>query len=189
MEMKEKVGKMELNQLLARYRNVMSHQWIVFVFGGIYLLSQVIILVVLEHVGSIEVGVLQLTGFTSDDYSETFNRWSSSGSMVFYKAHFIVDGVHWVWYSILLTALLALAMNAKNIDANYNCLLLLPLVAGLCDAAENTIQLVFLSDPLFQTIVDPLPLISTLASIIKWLLAGVVVMVTVAISLTKTRGA
>jgi hypothetical protein len=47
----------------------------------------------------------------------------------------------------------------------------MPFAAGLLDCLENSLQYVFLLDPGYATIVDPLPAISTAASIVKWLLA------------------
>ena len=88
--------------------------------------------------------------------------------MPFYRSHLIFDDIHWIWYSVMLTSLMALAMNAADSPPQRNPLLLMPLIAGLCDALENSMQKVFLSDPNFATVVDPLPLISTIASIIKW---------------------
>ena len=42
----------------------------------------------------------------------------------------------------------------------------------MADWLENQFQHFFLSDPRLTTIVDPLPLISTLASNLKWLLVA-----------------
>jgi len=54
--------------------------------------------------------------------------------------------------------------------------LLLPLASGLLDWFENHLQHVFLSSSDFSTIVDPLPLFSTIASDTKWVLALTYVM-------------
>lgn len=166
---------MQPQPLLDRYRNTIGQKWIVMFFASIYLVSQSIIIVLLEQVGSDQAGKLQLMGFTADIYLETFNRWETAGTMAFYKAHFFIDVVHPLWYTMALSALLALSMKDKDIDPRYTRLLVLPVLVGLCDTLENSIQLVFLSDPTYVTIVDPLPLISTLLSITKWILASVVI--------------
>jgi hypothetical protein len=66
-------------------------------------------------------------------------------------------------------------------------ILVLPLASGLLDFFENKIQQVFLSAPDFATIVDPLPLISTAASGLKWLLALVYVGTTVVLLFWRRR--
>lgn len=159
---------MPLSQILERYRKHLSYPWLALSFGAIYLVSQVTIGVILQPLGPQELGWLQVSGFTAGDYLETFARWESTGAMAYYKAHFEIDGIHWLWYTISLTAWLALSMEAGRVDSRYNGVLLFPLLAGLCDCLENAIQHVFLSDPQFSTIVNPLPLISTLASLTKW---------------------
>lgn len=50
---------------------------------------------------------------------------------------------------------------------------MLPLGAGLLDWFENRLQQIFLSTADFSMIVDPLPLISTLASDMKWLFSAI----------------
>lgn len=166
---------MEPQPLLGRYRNAIGQRWLVMLFAGIYIVSQAIIIVLLEQVGSDQAAKLQLFGFTADYYLETFNSWESAGTMAFYKAHLFIDAVHPIWYTLTLSALLALSMNGKELDHKHNRLLVLPMLVGLCDTLENSIQLVFLSDPSYVTVVDPLPLISTLLSLTKWTLASVVI--------------
>lgn len=159
---------MPLHRALELYRKTFAYWWLALSFGCVYLLSQVTIGALIQQLGPQDIGKLQISAFTARDYLETFTHWERSGVMPFYRAHFTVDGIHWLWYSISLTAWLALAMDAARVASRYNAALLLPLVAGLCDCLENAIQHIFLSDPQFRTIVDPLPLISTMASITKW---------------------
>jgi hypothetical protein len=66
-------------------------------------------------------------------------------------------------------------------------ILVLPLASGLLDFFENQIQQVFLSAPDFSTIVDPLPLISTAASDLKWLLVLVYAGTTVVLLFWRRR--
>jgi hypothetical protein len=82
----------------------------------------------------------------------------------------------------LLLALLSLALKHSDAPARYNRVLLLPLVAGPCDALENAIQHIFLSEPGHVAVVDPLPLISTLASITKWGLVVICMLVLAALT-------
>ena len=100
-----------------------------------------------------------------------FGAWEASGDMAFYRAHFLLDDVHWIWYTMFLTAALCRLFDRFEISSEHNWFLLLPLASGLLDWYENHLQHVFLSSADFATIIDPLPLYSTLASDIKWVLA------------------
>jgi hypothetical protein len=88
---------MPLSVLLENLRKTFSHPWMALVFGVIYLVSQITIGALLEHLGPAEIGRLQVTGFSAGTYIETFSRWEASGVMPFYRAHFVVDGMHWLW--------------------------------------------------------------------------------------------
>jgi hypothetical protein len=159
---------MSVASTLKTLRQTLAQGWLAVASAVIYVLSQVVIAVQLEHLGAYRVFALQVTGFRAADYLQTFARWQEQGVMPFYRSHLIFDGVHWIWYSVMLTSLMALVMNAADSPPHRNPLLLMPIVGGLCDALENSLQQVFLSDPHFATVVDPLPLISTVASIVKW---------------------
>jgi hypothetical protein len=91
--------------------------------------------------------------------------------MAFYRAHFLLDDVHWIWYTMFLTTVLCRLFDRFEISSDRNWFLLLPLASGLLDWYENHLQHVFLSSPDFSTIIDPLPLFSTLASDVKWILS------------------
>ena len=92
-------------------------------------------------------------------------------AMEAYRAHFALDDVHWVWYSVFFTVVLCLLFERRQIPHRFDWLLLLPLTSGLLDWYENQLQHVFLNSNDFSGVVDPLPLFSTLASVIKWTLA------------------
>jgi hypothetical protein len=68
------------------------------------------------------------------------------------------------------SALLGRLFERRGVTHRFDWILVLPLASGLLDFFENQIQRVSLSAPDFSTIVDPLPLISTAASDLKWLL-------------------
>lgn len=181
---------MSFSQFLRTLRERLGYLWLVLVFGAIYLISQITIAVVLGPADPRAIMTLQLSGFSASSYMETFTAWENSGAMAFYRAHFLIDGIHWLWYTLLLLALLSLALKQTQAPARYNTLLVLPMIAGPCDALENAIQQIFLSQPGYATIVDPLPLISTLASITKWSLLAIAswALLTLAIKALKHRG-
>jgi hypothetical protein len=155
---------------LDNLRRELGRTWIIVLFGLAYLVSQVTIIIIL---GPIEDAMikLQTTGTSVTDYMTLFRAWEASGDMAFYRAHFLLDDFHWVWYTIFFTALLCRLFDRFEISSERNWFLLLPLASGLLDWYENHLQHVFLSSVDFATIIDPLPLYSTLASDVKWVLA------------------
>ncbi len=159
-------NKLSLDNL----RRELGQTWIIVLFGLAYLISQVTIIIIL---GPIEDAMikLQTTGTSVSDYLSVFSAWEASGDMAFYRAHFLLDDFHWVWYTVFLTALLCRLFDRFEISAERNWFLLLPLASGLLDWYENHLQHIFLSSADFSTIIDPLPLYSTLASDVKWLLS------------------
>jgi len=155
---------------LDNLRQELGRTWIIALFGIAYLASQVTIIIIL---GPIEDAMLnlQMTGTSVTDYTSVFGAWEASGDMAFYRAHFLLDDFHWVWYTIFFTALLCRLFDRFEISSDRNWFLLLPLASGLLDWYENHLQHIFLSAADFRTIIDPLPLLSTLASDVKWVLA------------------
>ena len=151
-------------------RRELGRTWVIVLFGTAYLVSQVTIIIIL---GPIEDAMikLQMTGISVTDYTSVFGVWEASGDMAFYRAHFLLDDIHWVWYTIFFTALLCRLFDRFEISSERNWFLLLPLASGLLDWYENHLQHVFLNSVDFRTIIDPLPLYSTLASDVKWVLA------------------
>ncbi len=154
---------------LDNLRRELGRTWIIVLFGLAYLVSQVTIIIF----GPIEDAMmkLQATGTSVTDYTSVFGAWEASGEMAFYRAHFLLDDFHWVWYTIFFTALLSRLFDRFKISSARNWFLLLPLASGLLDWYENHLQHVFLSSADFSTIIDPLPLLSTLASDVKWVLS------------------
>ncbi len=152
-------------------RTFLSNKSLLALFGAVYLVSQVIIAVIIDPLLTERMVGLQVTGFTPADYRATFAAWEAEGLMPFYHAHLIFDDIHWVWYTIFLSVCLALSLDATHMSERWNIVLVFPLVAGINDWFENGLQHVFLSTPDYQMIIDPLPMISTTASIIKWIFA------------------
>ena len=155
---------------LQNLRHELGRTWMITVFGLAYVISQVTIIMILRPIADAMI-MLQTTGFSARDYLSVFGVWKASGGLTVYRAHFIFDDVHWIWYAALFTALLCRLFERHAVPGRYNWVLLLPLASGLLDWFENHLQHVFLSSSDFSTIVDPLPLFSTLASDAKWVLA------------------
>lgn len=158
-------------------------------FGITYLVSQVTILILVKPLGG-QLAELQLFGFSAERYLAIFHAWEAAGVMPAYRAHFVLDDVHWIWYAGFFTTLLCRLFERARIPHRLDWVLLLPLVSGLADWYENGLQHVFLDAPDFSTLADPLPLLSTLASLLKWTLALIYVSLTGALLLRgrSTRG-
>jgi len=154
---------------LRTVRSLLSRRGLLLLFGAVYGVSQVIIVILVEPLAPARMVALQLTGFTPADYVATFSGWEAEGTLPFYHAHLIFDDVHWVWYTVFLSVCLALSLDAARLSDRWNIVLLFPLVAGINDGFENGLQHVFLSAPDYQMIIAPLPAISTSASILKWI--------------------
>ena len=176
---------------LANLRTELGRTWLITLFGIAYAISQITIVVIL---GPIEDAMLKLqtTGVSVADYISVFGAWEASGEMAFYGAHFIFDDFHWVFYTIFLTTALCRLFDRFEISSDRNWFLLLPLASGLLDWYENHLQHVFLSSPDFSTIIDPLPLFSTLASDVKWILSiayiGTAIVLTLRLAFRKKAG-
>lgn len=151
-------------------RTFLAHKGLLAFFGAIYVVSQIIIVTVLDPLVPERMVALQVTGFAASDYVAMFSAWQAEGKMSFYHAHLIFDDVHWIWYSIFLSVALAVSLDAARLSERWNIVLTFPLIAGVNDWFENGLQHVFLSGADYQMIVDPLPAICTTASIIKWIL-------------------
>jgi hypothetical protein len=82
-------------------------------------------------------------------------------------------------FFLCFTALLGRLFERRGVARRLDWILALPLASGLLDLFENRIQQGFLGAPDFSTVVNPLPLISTIASDLKWLLVLVYVGTTV----------
>src|SRR5690606_20159046 len=63
---------------LDRARRVLASGWLAAVFGTIYLVSQIVIANIADHVGPEEILALQTTGFSASDYRATFARWDAA---------------------------------------------------------------------------------------------------------------
>ena len=163
---------------LANLRAKLGRTWLITLFGIAYAISQITIIVILGPIVD-EMIKLQTTGVSANAYLAVFREWEASGGMAFYRAHFILDDIHWIFYTGLFTAVLCRLFERHGVARKYDWLLLLPLGSGLLDWYENRLQHFFLSASEFATIVDPLPLYSTVASDVKWLFSAIYISLTV----------
>ncbi|MGH0035714.1 MAG: hypothetical protein ACQGVK_11880 [Myxococcota bacterium] len=152
-------------------RSALDRRWLLAASGLLFVVSQGAILFVVAPIGG-ELLELQCLGFSAERTLAIYREWERSGAMSAYRAHFTLDAVHWVWYSVFATCLLCRQFERHRVDPRFDWILIAPLVSGLLDALENGIQQHFLHSPDFAAITDPLALLGTLASWGKWLLVA-----------------
>ena len=168
---------------LAKVRRLFSSPLFVIFWGVVFTASQLTLYFITKELGPDAIIKLQLAGFKASYYMTMFKEWENAGLMGFYNAHFIFDDFHWLWYALFLSGLIAFLMEKCKIVAEFNYLLVIPFIAGLCDLFENTMQHLFLSGDNYAMIIDPLPMLSTFASISKWLFSFLSIVLIVALIL------
>jgi hypothetical protein len=154
--------------MLSRYRDRISSTGVITIFAFVYIISQIIIAIILHPLDS-SLFLKAQTTFSRELYQELLQGWEKSGLMGHYRLHFYFDFIHPVWYSVLLSALIARGMNLNKISSRFNTLLLIPFISGLMDLTENCFHVFFISD--HGTITDQNIFLSALASNTKWTLA------------------
>ena len=169
------------------FRRRLGQGWLIGLFGVAWLVSQTLILGILAPLGS-EIAQLQTRAFRAADTLQILQGWKQRGVLDAYRAHFVLDDFHWLLYAGFFTTLLCRLFEESGISRRWNFVLALPLLSGLLDVVENTLQQRFIATPDFSAVVDPLPLVSTLASNGKWLLALLYVATSVSLLVRLARG-
>lgn len=139
-------------------------------FGGLFLVSQVSIAIVVEPVGIGHFLRLQTT-LSVDTFAALVVDMYQRGVAEHYLAHYYYDFVHPVWYAMLLALLLGNGMNLNAVPARFNRLLLLPFLAGFFDLIENALHLYMIIDT--ANIRAALVWIANGAAIGKWVVVSV----------------
>src|SRR3989338_5977590 len=156
-----------MNTMFAALRQRLDSWTLIIVFGVIYFASQITIGVIVHPLGPDMLAVQ--TSLSADAVRAIFARWEAAGLLGTYAAHYTLDMVHPLWYGVFLAALLAKGFNANGVAAKWNLLLLVPVVAALCDVTENLVHLSFLADR--ANITAAAVLFGNGAAMVKWLLA------------------
>ncbi len=161
---------MKLSGVGSWFRKKGGTRRVAVISGILFVLSQAAIYLVIRDLPPGKLVVLQTT-FSLEKFLSIIGSWKFFGVFSHFKAHFFFDFLHPVWYSVFLASLLAVSFNINNLSEKYNGLLLIPFVAGVLDLVENMVHLVIISD--IRTISTTKIYISALAANIKWLLAGI----------------
>lgn len=157
---------------LGRLRTLFNLPWLLAVSGIVFVLSQIALALTLSPLGGPDAMLrVQLLFTTAAEYQAQFSSWQEAGVLGAYQAHLIIDALHPVWYATFATCLLAILFSRRNASAAWDKLLPLPLLSGLLDVLENSLQAMFLSHPV--TVTDALARMSWLCSIGKWSLVAI----------------
>jgi hypothetical protein len=121
-------------------RQTSSLNGLLLLFGTLFVLSQATIVWIL---GPVRHDLLALqTTFSQAGFTATVGQWGPAEVECFRK-HFHFDIVHPVWYALFFAAVLAKLFNLQDIPKRYDIFIWMPLAAGFCDFAENSIHAPF----------------------------------------------
>ena len=150
-------------------------------FAVIWLISQITIGWILGPIGSLNVLALQTT-LSSADFKSIVASWIALGQIAAYHAHFFLDNMHPIWYSLFLSLTIARLFKINAINSKFDWMLMTPFVAGACDLFENAMHLYFLAD--LNRATPALVALSGVTSLTKWFLvcAGLAVVCSLAIT-------
>ncbi len=153
---------------LHTYRAFISKKEILLGLILLFLLSQITILLLTSGLGP-DFLQLQLT-FTADKFSEIVKSWHSSGLIITYYRHFILDYItHPLLYGLALSSFMAWVFVRRDMQPKYDIYLLLPFIASTLDIIENNLHLYLLTH--LDRISDNIVLVSGACSWTKWAVA------------------
>lgn len=158
-----------MRRALSAFRRAAASRWIVIGFGVAYLVSQILIARILHPLDPLEVLRVQTT-LRAPVVREILARWGADGVLEAYVRHFSLDFAHPALYAVFLGSALSLLLDRNRLTDAWNVVLLLPIVAALCDLVENVSHVAFLADAANMT--PGWVALSGLAAITKWALAG-----------------
>lgn len=145
----------------------------------LFILSQLTIILMTAGLGT-DFPRLQLT-FSADTFLEIVQTWQSSGLLVTYYRHFVVDYMtHPLLYGLALSSFMAWVFVRRDIQPEFDIYLLLPFIATAFDISENNLHLYLLTH--LDRISDNIVLVSGTCSWAKWLIAFVCLFGTITIN-------
>ena len=163
-----------MRKILSAIYEKLASRKIAVIFGILYLINQAIIYSILSRLGP-DALKLQLT-LSSQVFAGILAGWSDA-SLKLYLSHFYFDFHHVILYSVCLASSIAVLTHRKG-QAPSNFVLfafVLPFIAAILDASENTLHLVMIFHRACLT--PALVAVSGIATNVKWLLAFVSVLI------------
>ncbi|MBP7582418.1 MAG: hypothetical protein KBA61_00190 [Spirochaetes bacterium] len=160
--------------MLGKIRKIFDSQRIIIGSAIIYAASQIAIGLILLPLGPVRV--LELQSSVSPVFiSSVLGDWRAAGTLRIFINHFYLDFFHPFFYGVLLLALMARLLNAARVSPRWNWLLFAPILAAAMDLCENIFYVAFIADS--SNITDITSAFSGSASIIKWALSGLSIMI------------
>lgn len=143
--------------------------------GALYVLSQAVIMKILEPLGVPSVFRFQLS-FTAGGLNALLASWGDAGIETF-KRHFYLDFLHPFWYGAFLFFLMLLTRSRqpgwkKGAIPKY---FYLPIIAAIFDLAENVCEIALLRQR--PDLNDALVFLTASCSLIKWSLVAVSILI------------
>jgi hypothetical protein len=135
----------------------------------------------------IDVLSLQLA-FNKEVAIEIINSWSKSGIENFNKFIF-TDYIYALSYSIFFSSILSVLILKKSIQniLKYKLIIYLPFIAGLFDWIENTLELLFINNPIEFS--NTLFFIHSIIASLKWISLPIIVTFIIKLSLQDNANA
>lgn len=159
-------------------RRWLGNPRIALLFAILYVVSQGSIAYILQK-GHADALLIQLQ-LTYD--AATFNQLLHAATVEQIQAlqqHFLFDYIHPAWYGLLTLSLVSWLMNINSFSARWNVVLIPAIIFPLLDVLENSLH----SPWIYQHSIaaDPWVMLAGCAATVKWLLAMVYILFSVAL--------
>jgi len=171
--------------------NILSKKSIIIISMVITLIMFTVVMFIvnpsIDGKNGMGVIVLQLS-FNKEVGIEIINSWTQSGIENFNKFIF-TDYIYALGYSIFFASILSVLIlkKSKQNILKYKLIVYLPFIAGLFDWIENTIELLFINNPIeFSNI---LFFIHSIIASLKWIALPIIVTFIIKLSLQDNTNA
>jgi len=133
------------------------------------------------------MGVLALQlAFDKEVGIETINSWTQTG-IDYFNRYIFTDYIYALSYSIFFSSLLSVLILKKSKQnlSKYKFIIYLPFLAGLFDWIENTLELLFINNPIeFSNI---LFFIHSIIASLKWIALPIILTFIIKLSLHNNK--
>ena len=171
--------------------NILSKRSVIIISTVITLVMFVVVMFIVNPSidGKNGIGVLALQlAFDKEIGVEIINSWSKSGIENFNKFIF-TDYIYALGYSIFFASILSVLILKKLIQnsSKVKLIIYLPFIAGLFDWTENTLELLFINNPIEFS--NTLFFIHSIIATLKWLALPIIVTFIIKLSLQDSINA
>ena len=171
--------------------NILSKKSIIIISTVITLVMFVVVMFIVNPSidGKNGIGVLSLQlAFDKEIGVEIINSWSKSGIENFNKFIF-TDYIYALGYSIFFASILSVLILKKSIQnsSKVKLIIYLPFIAGLFDWTENTLELLFINNPIEFS--NTLFFIHSIIATLKWVALPIILICIIKLSLQNSSNA